>query len=51
MLENMDGRGRRRGCILKGNEIDYDKVMNIVMNDLKSGIIKNITFERVEEYE
>lgn len=51
MLENMEVIGRRRGCILKGNEIDYDKVMNIVMNDLKSGIIKNITFERVEEYE
>ena len=51
MLENMDVIGRRRGCILKGNEIDYDKVMTIVMNDLKSGIIKNITFERVEEYE
>ena len=51
MLENMEVIGRRRGCILKGNEIDYDKVMTIVMNDLKSGIIKNITFERVEEYE
>ena len=51
MLENMDVIGRRRGCIIKGNEIDYDKVMTIVMNDLKSGIIKNITFERVEEYE
>ena len=51
MIENMDIIGKRRGCLLKGNEIDYDKVMNIVMNDLKSGIIKNITFERVEEYE
>ena len=51
MLENMEVIGRRRGCILKGNEIDYDKVMTIVMNDLKSGIIKNITFERVEDYE
>ena len=51
MIENMDIIGRRRGCLLKGNEIDYDKVMNIVMNDLKSGIIKNITFERVSDYE
>ena len=51
MIENMDIIGKRRGCLLKGNEIDYDKVMNIVMNDLKSGIIKDITFERVEEYE
>lgn len=51
MVVNMEIIGRRRGCVLKGNEIDYDKVINIVMNDLKSGIIKNITFERVEEYE
>lgn len=51
MINNMDVIARRRGCILKGNEIDYDKVINIVMNDLKSGVIKNITFERVEEYE
>jgi ribosome biogenesis GTPase A len=51
MIENMDIIGKRRGCILKGNEIDYEKVMNIVMNDIKSGIIKNITFERVSDYE
>ena len=51
MIENMDIIGRKRGCLLKGNEIDYDKVMNIVMNDIKSGIIKNITFERVSDYE
>ena len=51
MIENMDIIGKRRGCLLKGNEIDYDKVISLVMNDIKSGIIKNITFERVEDYE
>ena len=51
MIVNMDIIGRRRGCLLKGNEIDYDKVISIVMNDIKSGIIKNITFERVSDYE
>ncbi len=51
MIENMDIIGKRRGCILRGNEIDYDKVMSIVLNDLKSGIIKSITFERVSDYE
>ena len=51
MIETMDIIGKRRGCLLKGNEIDYDKVINIVMNDIKSGIIKNITFERVSDYE
>lgn len=51
MIETMNIIGKRRGCLLKGNEIDYDKVMTIVMNDIKSGIIKNITFERVNDYE
>ena len=51
MIINMDIIGRKRGCLLKGGEIDYDKVINIVMNDIKSGIIKNITFERIDDYE
>ena len=51
MIEVMEVIGRKRGCLLKGNEIDYDKVINIVMNDVKSGFIKNITFESVCDYE
>jgi len=38
--------GRRRGCIMKGNIIDYDKVYTIILNDLKEGKIGNITFDR-----
>lgn len=38
--------GKKRGCLIKGGEIDYDKVINIILNDIKSGIIKNITFDR-----
>ena len=47
----MDTIGKRRGCLLKGNEIDYDKVIRIVINDIKNGYIKNITFERISDYE
>lgn len=43
--------GKRRGCLIKGGEIDYDKVANIIINDIKSGNIKNITFDRREDYE
>ena len=38
--------GKKRGCLIKGGEIDYDKVINIILNDIKSGTIKNITFDR-----
>ena len=38
--------GKKRGCLIKGGLIDYDKVVNIIINDIKSGNIKNITFDR-----
>ncbi len=41
--------GKKRGCLIKGGEIDYDKVINAILNDVKSGLIKNITFDRYEE--
>ena len=48
VIETMEFIGKRRGCLVKGGEIDYDKVMAIIMNDVKNGIIKNITFDRIE---
>ena len=38
--------GQKRGCIVKGGCVDYDKVYTVVMNDIKDGLIKNITFDR-----
>ena len=40
--------GKKRGCLIKGGVVDYDKVYSVVMNDMKSGIIKGITFDRYE---
>ena len=45
---NLDMIGKKRGCLIKGGEIDYDKVINIIINDVKNGYIKNITFDRCE---
>ena len=36
---------KRRGALLKGGLIDYEKVWTIVINDLKNGTIKNVTFD------
>ena len=30
------------------NKVDYDKVYNVVMNDIKTGVLKGITFDRYE---
>ena len=40
--------GSKRGCIVRGGCVDYDKVYSVVMNDLKTGLIPNITFDRFE---
>lgn len=37
--------GRKRGCIIKGGEIDYTKVSNIILDEFRKGIIGNITLE------
>lgn len=47
--EIMDEIGRKRGCLVKGGEIDYTKVANIVLDEFRSGKIGSITLEKVEE--
>lgn len=48
-LEIMEEIGRKRGCIVKGGEIDYTKVSNIILDEFRKGIIGNITLELPEE--
>ena len=45
ILECFDIIGKRRGCLVKGGEVDYDKVCNVVMNDMNEHI-KGVTFDR-----
>lgn len=43
--------GRKRGCLIKGGDIDYDKVVSLIIGDVKNGYIKGVTFDRMEENE
>lgn len=43
--EIMDEIGRKRGCLVRGGEIDYTKVANIVLDEFRSGKIGLITLE------
>ena len=47
-VETLDIIGKKRGCLIKGGDIDYDKVFNVILNDIKNGYIKEITFDRYE---
>ena len=46
--EVFDTIGKKCGCLKKGGVVDYDKVIDLIINDVKSGKIKNITFDRLE---
>ena len=37
--------GRKRGCLVKGNEVDYNKVSNIIIKDLRDGYLGKVTFD------
>lgn len=49
MIANLEFIGKRRGCLIKGGEIDYDKVIDLIISDIKNGYIKEITFDRFED--
>ncbi len=51
ITNTLDIIGKRRGCLIKGGEIDYEKVYVVILNDIKSGNIKGITFDRYDEYQ
>ena len=49
IIDTFDIIGKKRGCLIKGGQVDYDKVINVIINDIKNGYIKNITFDRIDE--
>ena len=48
-LEIMEAIAAKRGCLIKGGEIDYTKVSNIILDEFRKGIIGNITLELPKE--
>ena len=50
-LKVMEAIGRNRGCIIRGGQIDYTKVSNIILDEFRKGIIGNITLELPNDQE
>ena len=46
-IEAYETIGRRRGALSKGGIVDYEKVSNIIVKDLKSGYFGKVTFDRI----
>lgn len=43
--------GKKRGFLMKGGVVDYDRVTDCILNDIKQGKISGITFDRIDDYE
>ncbi len=41
--------GRKRGCIIKGGEVDFEKASKIILDEYRKGIIGRITLENPKE--
>jgi ribosome biogenesis GTPase A len=48
-LAILDQIGKNRGCLISGGEIDYDRVFNLFLNDLRNGELGRMSFERVSD--
>ena len=47
----LEAAGRRRGCLLPGGAIDYDRAETAVLHDFRSGKLGRITLDPVPEEE
>lgn len=47
-LETMEAAARKRGCILPGEKIDYERIARVVLDEFRAGKIGKITLEKVK---
>lgn len=48
LIEEYEHIGKKRGALQRGGIVDYDKVSNIIIQDLKNGHLGKITFDRID---
>ncbi len=48
-LDVMNSIAKKRGCIIRGGEVDYTKVCTIILDEFRKGVIGNITLELPHE--
>ena len=49
ILDWFDAIGRRRGLLQKGNEVDYESVIELIINDMKNAKIGTYCFDILKE--
>lgn len=48
-LELFDRIGQKRGMLLRGGEIDYERVSNMLIDEFRSGLLGRITVDSIPE--
>lgn len=48
-IENLDNIARKRGCLISGGNIDYNRIAVILLDEFRGGKIGNISLERVDD--
>ena len=46
--ETMEAAAQKRGCILPGKKIDYERIARVVLDEFRAGKIGKITLEKVK---
>lgn len=49
ILDWFDAIGRRRGLLQKGNEVDYESVIELIINDMRNAKIETYCFDILKE--
>ena len=49
-IEIMDEIGSKRGALMRGGYIDYEKVSGIILDEFRKGILGRITLEVPDEF-
>lgn len=47
-IDNLDAIARKRGCLISGGQIDYNRIAVIILDEFRGGKIGNISLERPE---
>ena len=48
-LDTLDAIARKRGCLMSGGHIDYNRIAVILLDEFRGGKIENISLERVDD--
>ncbi|OFI07709.1 ribosome biogenesis GTPase A [Clostridium acetireducens DSM 10703] len=48
-IDNMDSIAKKRGCIISGGNIDYNRVSIMILDEFRSGKLGKISLERPEK--